>query len=103
MICTNCRKELPDTKFNPESFSPDVCFKCRISNVRLGFSATRAGFHGDNLVGGTIQSDNRHTVELARSNGHDPVPVSRGVSHGLTSGQMDRLKKAVSAGGGDNK
>ena len=98
ITCIDCGNELPDTKFNKESFSPDSCFKCRVSNVRLGFSQGKESFHGDSLVGGTIKSDVEHTLKLARSQGHDPVPVSSGVSHGpSTTAQMDRLKTAVSA------
>ena len=98
MKCDTCGENRPIEKFNSESFSPETCFKCRVQGVRLGFSQGREMFHGDALVGGTIKSDNKHTVEQARANGHDPVPVSTGPTHGLTSGQMDRLKKAVSAG-----
>ena len=96
-VCVECERGLPSDKFNPESGSPDHCFRCRINGVRLGFRQGKEMFHGDSLVGGTIASDNRHTVAEARKQGHDPVPVSTGVSHGLTGGQMDRLKKAVSA------
>lgn len=94
--CTDCGNELPKDKFNPESFSPTVCFKCRVSGIRLGYTAGREAFHGDSLVGGTIKSDTEHTLREARANGHDPVPVSSGVSHGpSTTAQMDRLRTAV--------
>ena len=98
ITCTDCGNELPPTKFNAESYSPTVCFKCRVSGIRLGFRAGKETFHGDNLYGGTIRSDVEHTLSEARSNGHDPVPVSSGVSHGpSTTAQMNRLKSAVSA------
>ena len=83
-VCEDCERELPSDKFNPESGSPNSCFRCRIQGVRLGFRQGKEMFHGDSLVGGTIASDNRHTVSEARKQGHDPVPVSTGVSHGLT-------------------
>lgn len=94
--CDECGRMLPTTKFNSESFSPATCFKCRVSGVRLGFAQGREMFHGDHLVGGTKKSDTEHMLKQARANGHDPVPVSTGVSHGLTSGQMARLQKTVS-------
>lgn len=59
----------------------------------MGFSATRAGFHGDHLVGGTIASDNRNTISQARANGHDPVPVKTAGGVGVTSSELARLKK----------
>ena len=96
MICDECGIELPSEKFNPESFSPATCFKCRISGIRIGFAQGREMFHGDHLVGGTKKSDTEHTLKVARANGHDPVPVQSGVNHGLTAGQMSRLKDAVS-------
>ena len=93
-ICDTCGEELPDNKFNLESFNPETCFRCRVQSVRLGFTAGKAGFHGDHLVGGTIASDNRHTVELARSNGHDPVPVKTAGGVGVSSKELSRLKEA---------
>ncbi len=92
--CTECGQPRPNSKFNPESFSPTVCFRCRVSGVSVGFGGYRDQFHG-NEMGGTIAESNRRTIAEARSQGHDPVPVSRGVSHGLTAGQMSRLKTAI--------
>ena len=103
MECTECGNELPTEKFNPESFTPTVCFRCRVSSVKLGFGGHRAAFHGDTLVGGTIASDNRATVESARANGHDPVPIGApGV--GVSGSELSRLKKIHSkpvVGGGE--
>lgn len=97
MICTDCGRELPETKFNVESGSPTSCFRCRVSTVNVGFGGYQSSFRGDTLFGGTLASDNRHTVEAARAQGHDPVPASRGVSHGGSSAQTERLKKALLA------
>lgn len=88
-----CGQRWPESKFNADCGAPEHCFKCRISSVRLGFSATRAGFHGDHLAGGTVASDNRHTVELARKNGHDPVPVRTAGGVGVSSKELSRLKQ----------
>jgi hypothetical protein len=97
--CVDCGRELPITKFNVESGSPGSCFKCRVSTVRMGFVAGKAMFHGDDLVGGTIASDNRHTVEMARSNGHDPVPIKTAGGVGVSKTELDRLKKHSSFAG----
>ena len=95
MICSDCGKDLPEEKFNSESFSPDVCFKCRVQGIRLGFTAGRESFHGDSLVGGTIRSDNEHTVKTARENGHDPVPVKTAGGVGVSANELNRLKDRV--------
>lgn len=93
--CVDCERELPQDKFNPESGSPDSCFRCRVQGVRLGFTAGRSAFHGDHLVGGTIASDNRHTVEQARAQGHDPVPVKTAGGVGVSQKELNRLKSIV--------
>ena len=95
MKCDTCGNTLPKDKFNEESYSPETCFKCRVNGVRLGFSAGRQNFHGDHLVGGTIASDNRHTVSQARANGHDPVPLKTAGGVGVSRKELDRLKKIV--------
>lgn len=93
-VCVDCGQERPYSKFNGESGSPDSCFPCRVSTVRMGFSAGKEAFHGDSLVGGTLASDNRNTIDLARKNGHDPVPAGYKAS-GVSSSELDRLKTRV--------
>lgn len=93
--CDTCGLQQPQSKYTADSFSPDTCFKCRVSTVRMGFSAGREAFHGDSLVGGTIKSDNDHTVKLAKANGHDPVPMSTAGGVGVTSKELTRLKSKV--------
>ena len=94
--CDTCLVELPESKFNLESASPESCFRCRVQGARFGFSGGRESFHGTSLVGGTIASDNRHTVAEARSKGHDPVPVKNGESSWApTAKQVARLKAAT--------
>lgn len=87
-----CGQRWPNDRFNADCAAPDHCFKCRVGSVRLGFRATRAGFHGDDLVGGTIASDNRFTVAAGRSVGHDPVPVKTAGAVGVSAREFDRLK-----------
>lgn len=103
MICSDCGKEVPLTKFNPDSFSPDVCFKCRVSGVSIGFGGYRDAFHGDSLVGGTVASDVAHTIEEGRALGHDPVPVNA-PNPGVSQKTLDVLKTksgfATTGGGG---
>jgi hypothetical protein len=89
--CTDCGKEAPLDRFNADSFSPTVCFKCRVSGVSIGFGGYRSSFHGDNLVGGTIASDVKHTIAEGRAQGHDPVPVNApGV--GVSKKTLDTLR-----------
>lgn len=96
--CDTCLVELPESKFNLESASPESCFRCRVQGARFGFSGGRESFHGNSLVGGTIASDNRHTVAEARSKGHDPVPVKNGEgAFTPTVGQTERLKQTLLA------
>jgi hypothetical protein len=97
--CAGCGKEQPYNKYNAESFSPEHCFKCRISSVRMGFTAGKSTFHGDTLVGGTIASDNRNTVDMARSQGHDPVPQKTAGGVGVSAKELNRLKSKSSFAG----
>jgi len=99
MICSECQREVSQDRFNPESFSPDVCFKCRVSGVSIGFGGYRESFHGDNLVGGTIASDVRDTVAKGRAEGHDPVPVNA-PNPGVSQKTLDVLKTKSGFGGG---
>jgi hypothetical protein len=95
VTCDTCGKNLPKNKFNVESFSPLTCFRCRVQGVAIGFGGYRNHFNGSQLHGGTLASDNRHTIESARAQGHDPVPASKGVSHGLSGTQMTKLRSAL--------
>jgi hypothetical protein len=99
MVCSDCRKEVPQDRFNPDSFSPGVCFKCRVSGVSIGFGGYKDSFHGDNLVGGTVASDVRNTVAEGRAQGHDPVPA-KAPNPGVTQKTLDVLKTKSGYGGG---
>jgi hypothetical protein len=99
MVCTDCGKEAPLSKFNDESFSPSVCFKCRVSGISIGFGGYKEAFHGDNLHGGTIASDVKHTVAEGRALGHDPVPA-KAPNPGVTQKTLDVLKTKSGYGGG---
>lgn len=94
--CDDCGNDFPLDKFNLESRSPSSCFKCRVSTVKMGFAQGKSHFHGDSLVGGTIASDNRHTISEARSNGYNPVPVKNGESSWTPSASsINKLKTAL--------
>jgi len=90
--CVECQRTLPLQKFNVETAFPDVCFGCRVKTVNVGFGGHRSQFNGSGLIGGTIASDNRHTVAEARANGYDPVPAGYKAG-GVSSGELNRLKK----------
>lgn len=93
--CDTCGEHRPTDKYTADSFSPDTCFKCRVSTVKMGFAAGRESFHGDTLHGGTIRSDNEHTVKLARENGHDPVPMKTAGGVGVSAKELNKLKTRV--------
>lgn len=99
LTCTDCGNEAPISRFNAESFSPTVCFKCRVSGVSIGFGGYKSSFHGDGLVGGTIASDNRNTVAEGLAQGHDPVPV-KAPNPGVSQKTLDVLKTKSGYGGG---
>lgn len=94
--CDDCGNDFPLDKFNLESRSPSSCFKCRIGTVKIGFGGRKESFHGDALAGGTVASDNRHTVAEARKNGYNPVPVKNGESSWTPSASsINKLKTAL--------
>jgi hypothetical protein len=99
MTCDTCGEEKPLSKFNLESFSPETCFRCRVESVDIGFGGFRDAFHGDTLVGGTIKSDNEHTINEGRANGYDPVPA-KAPNPGVSGSELARLKKTLTGGGG---
>jgi hypothetical protein len=67
--------------------------------VRMGFTVGKAAFHGDGLVGGTIASDNRHTVAMAKQQGHDPVPQKTAGGVGVSAKELTRLRSKSSFAG----
>ena len=93
--CKDCGELLPYSKYNSECNAPDSCFKCRVKSVNVGFGGFGEAWHGDTLVGGTLASDNRHTVEMARAQGHDPVPVGKAPAGAPSASQMAKLKTAI--------
>lgn len=48
-----------------------ICFKCHIKHVRLGFTYGKEDFHGP-----TIRERQRKTVEDAKINGYNAEPVT---------------------------
>jgi hypothetical protein len=66
--CTQC-----STVFEYEGELPrrgSICFACHVKTIRLGFTYGKDNFHGD-----TIGERQRKTVEDAKINGYDAVPV----------------------------
>lgn len=98
-ICTECGQKVSKDRFNSASFSPTVCFRCRISGISIGFGGYREAFHGDNLVGGTVASDVAHTIAEGRKLGHDPVPA-KAPNPGVSQKTLDVLKTKSGYGGG---
>ena len=90
--CTTCLEEKPDSKFNAECFTPDVCFRCRVSGVAFT-NPIKSGQGDDQWRHSTIAEHNREIVTEGRKNGLDPVPVGN-VSTGTTAGGMKRLQDA---------
>lgn len=49
----------------------DICFKCHIQSINLGFTYGKDNFHGD-----TIGERQRQIVANAKAKGVDAVPAS---------------------------
>ena len=49
----------------------EVCFKCHVKTIRLGFTHGQEDFHGP-----TIRERQRKTVEDAKINGYNAEPVT---------------------------
>ena len=92
MICSNCRTDQPASRFNPDSFSSDVCFRCRVSSVAWT-NPIKSGQGEDQWRHSTLAESARNIVKEGRENGLDPIPVGN-VSTGTTAGGMKRLQEA---------
>jgi hypothetical protein len=88
MICNSCGKDKATSQFNLDGPSPDICFKCRLSSVSIGFGGHREFFHND-----TVKAFQERQVAEGRANGLDPIPAWHNTNTGTTAGGMERLKK----------
>jgi cytochrome c5 len=66
--CKNC-----DSVFSAEQMPHrgEICFKCHVKTIRLGFTYGQEDFHGP-----TIRERQQQTVEQARINGYNAEPVT---------------------------
>ena len=83
--CESCGKEQSKDRFNPDCPSPDLCFRCRISGVSLGFSGNQEFFHND-----TIKGFRDRTISEGRANGIDPEPITNH-NAGISGKQLKKL------------
>lgn len=91
MICTSCQEEKPASSFNAESFTPDVCFRCRVSSV--GFTnPIKSGQGEDQWRHSSIRESVRKSVAEAKANGLDPVPKNTAGGYTPSKRQLDKLK-----------
>lgn len=91
MICSECQQPKDSSAFNAECFTPTVCFKCRVSSIKIGFGGHRETFHST-----TIKESQDEIVRMGRANGLDPeLKTNHGA--GLTAGQMAKVSSAVKA------
>ena len=94
MICDTCGIEKDADKFNPESFSPGTCFRCRVSGISMT-NPIKTGQGEDQWRHSTIREFCRNQVAEAASNGLEAVPVNTAGGYTPTKKQMDKIAKAV--------
>lgn len=91
MICEHCGENKPASAFNPESFSPTTCFRCRVSGVSFA-NPIKSGQGEDQWRHSTIRESVRQQVSEARANGLDPVPKHTAGGYTPSKSQLDKLK-----------
>lgn len=92
--CNTCGRPKPESNYNPESFSPDTCFKCRVRGVAFT-NPIKTGQGEDQWRHSTIAEACRNQVAEAASNGLEAVPVNTAGGYTPTKKQMDKIAKAV--------
>lgn len=90
MICSNCGENKPASKFNKDSFSPTMCFRCRVSGVAFT-NPVKSGQGADVWRHDTLKEFGRRTVEEGRKNGLDPVP-RKAPGDAVGAGTLNKLK-----------
>lgn len=90
MICSNCQRNLPADKFNPDCHTPDVCFRCRVSSISYT-NPIKSGQGDDMWRHDTIRGSVRRQVDEARANGLDPVPKHTSGGYTPSKSQLAKL------------
>lgn len=67
-VCEECGRQFSAEQMPHRG---EICFKCHIKGVRLGFTYGQEDFHGP-----TIRERQRQTVEQAKINGYNAEPVT---------------------------
>lgn len=91
MMCTTCREEKPASSFNAESFTPDVCFRCRVSSI--GFANPLKSAQGDDAWRhDTIKAFQRRQIAEAAENGYEAVPAWHKTNTGPSPAGLKKLQ-----------
>ena len=78
--CTACGEDRPTSKFNSESLTPTVCFRCKTRSVAIGghLEGGKDFFHNT-----TVAEGQRRTVAEAAANGIEAIPVKQSNYYGF--------------------
>jgi len=78
--CAACDEDRPIEKFNDESLTPNVCFRCKTRSVAVGghLEGGKDFFHNT-----TVREGQRRTVAEAAANGIEAIPVKQSNYYGF--------------------
>ena len=94
MICSNCLDHKPASSFNAESFTPDVCFRCRVSSV--GFTnPLKAASGEDAWRHDTLKDFGRRQVAEAAENGLEAIPAWHNTNTGPAPSTLKKMQTKV--------